>query len=126
MIVTEVFLLFVAVPLACVAEETPQVPEGCRLVGDSLFNNALCHDSLRSALGDYCRRIYANKGNGGQWIGDIGQRTDDCKVCCIRKFENGTETYDPTTAPNTLPCGKNKTCQEGRCRRKPSASRTGV
>uniref|UniRef100_A0A0K8R3S2 Putative ixostatin n=1 Tax=Ixodes ricinus TaxID=34613 RepID=A0A0K8R3S2_IXORI len=125
MIVTEVFLLFVAVPLACVAEEKPEVPEECILVGDSFFNNALCHDSLRSVLGEYCQRMYAERGNEGQWIGDIGKRRDDCKVCCIRKFKNGTQTYDPTTAPNTLPCGPNKTCQKGLCLPKPSKSRTG-
>ncbi|XP_040071914.1 uncharacterized protein LOC120844279 [Ixodes scapularis] len=126
MIMTGIFLLFAAVPLVCFAEEKPEVPEGCILVGNSLFNNALCHDTLRSALGDYCRRIYANRGNEGQWIGDIGKHTDDCKVCCIRRLKNGTETYDVTKAPNTLPCGQNKTCQYGRCLPKRSASLIGA
>uniref|UniRef100_A0A0K8R3R8 Putative ixostatin n=1 Tax=Ixodes ricinus TaxID=34613 RepID=A0A0K8R3R8_IXORI len=124
MIVTEVFLLFVAVPLVCAAEETTELPKGCRLVGDSVFQNALCTENLRNFLGDYCQETFADRGTRGQWIGDVGTRIGDCNVCCIRRFENGTKTYDLTRAPNTLPCGPKKTCQNGNCRPKPSSSGT--
>uniref|UniRef100_V5IBG7 Putative secreted protein n=1 Tax=Ixodes ricinus TaxID=34613 RepID=V5IBG7_IXORI len=118
MIVTEVFLLFVAVPLACVAEETAvqTVPDGCTKISKTSFLNSNCESSLMSTLGHYCSMMFPDRSaTNGQWLGTVNNRDPKCRVCCVYSDGQNIQYYNVTTALNSLPCAPKKKCKNGRC-----------
>ncbi|XP_040075334.1 uncharacterized protein LOC120847573 [Ixodes scapularis] len=115
MIVTGIFLLFVAVPLVCVAEEnTETMPPGCVQVSVESFKHVSCEATLSTALGSLCSFIFSKEIPGGKWLGYAGSGNYTCKVCCANQNGN-TQHYRVTNAPSTFPCGDGKTCSKGRC-----------
>uniref|UniRef100_A0A0K8RK64 Putative ixostatin n=1 Tax=Ixodes ricinus TaxID=34613 RepID=A0A0K8RK64_IXORI len=114
MIVTGIFLLFAAVPLVSVAEDTTSaVPDECMKISLESFGAVNCQTSLTTMLGEWCSTIFSRRKEKGGWLGTVGK--SGCKVCCVFKNENNTQFYQITKAPRSLPCGNGKFCKDGSC-----------
>uniref|UniRef100_V5GJM6 Putative secreted protein n=1 Tax=Ixodes ricinus TaxID=34613 RepID=V5GJM6_IXORI len=115
MIVIGIFLLFTAVPLACVAEESARNSNQCSKVTSSSFPSCGSEQNLQIYLGMYCSIKYPDHNMGGQWIGYTGTGARHCQVCCAHKDKHGNITYLSTTSPDGFPCDGRKVCKAGTC-----------